>query len=53
MKTVIILILTLFTLTTSIAQEQTVSGIVTSKSDGLPLPGVNVIIKGTHKRCTD
>lgn len=49
MKTVIILILTLFTLTTSIAQEQTVSGIVTSKSDGLPLPGVNVIIKGTTK----
>lgn len=49
MKTVIILVLTLFTLTTSIAQEQTVSGIVTSKSDGLPLPGVNVIIKGTTK----
>src|SRR5690606_20878596 len=29
------------------AQQFTISGIVTSSSDGLPLPGVNVIIKGT------
>ncbi|WP_432670083.1 YfbK domain-containing protein [Flavobacterium sp. SM2513] len=29
--------------------EKTVNGIVTSKSDGLPLPGVSVVIKGTHK----
>jgi TonB-linked SusC/RagA family outer membrane protein len=29
------------------AQERTVSGKVTSQEDGLPLPGVNVVIKGT------
>jgi TonB-linked SusC/RagA family outer membrane protein len=31
----------------SFAQERTVSGKVTSAEDGLPLPGVNVVIKGT------
>ncbi len=30
-----------------IAQEKTITGTVTSVSDGLPLPGVNVIIKGS------
>lgn len=29
------------------AQERTISGTVTSQSDGLTLPGVNVIVKGT------
>lgn len=29
------------------AQDRTVSGVVTSAEDGLPLPGVNVVIKGT------
>jgi len=29
------------------AQEQTVSGIVTAEEDGSPLPGVNVVVKGT------
>jgi TonB-linked SusC/RagA family outer membrane protein len=29
------------------AQSVTVSGVVTSKSDGLPLPGVSILIKGT------
>src|SRR5687768_7467047 len=29
------------------AQERTVSGTVTSIEDGQPLPGVNVVIKGT------
>ncbi len=28
------------------AQEKTISGTVVSKTDGLPIPGVNVIIKG-------
>lgn len=32
---------------TSYAQERTVSGKVTSKDDGSPVPGVNVIVKGT------
>ncbi|WP_411766880.1 YfbK domain-containing protein [Winogradskyella sp. A3E31] len=29
------------------AQEKTINGIVTSASDNLPLPGVNIMIKGT------
>lgn len=29
------------------AQAQTASGVVVSSSDGLPLPGVNVVVKGT------
>jgi len=29
------------------AQERSVSGKVTSQEDGLPLPGVNVVVKGT------
>lgn len=33
----------------SILNEKTVSGVVTSKSDGLILPGVNVIVKGTSR----
>ncbi len=32
-----------------VAQEKTISGVVTSKNDGAPLPGVGVIIKGTLK----
>ncbi|MDE7128691.1 MAG: carboxypeptidase-like regulatory domain-containing protein, partial [Bacteroidales bacterium] len=31
----------------SFAQAVTVSGVVTSEDDGLPLPGVSVVIKGT------
>ena len=30
-----------------LAQEQTVTGKVTSAEDGSPLPGVNVVIKGS------
>ncbi|WP_353780178.1 SusC/RagA family TonB-linked outer membrane protein [Winogradskyella sp. 3972H.M.0a.05] len=33
----------------SFAQEKTVSGTVTSEADGLPLPGVNVIVKNTSR----
>ncbi|MGM5468638.1 SusC/RagA family TonB-linked outer membrane protein [Flavobacteriaceae bacterium LMO-SS05] len=33
----------------SFAQEKTISGTITSVSDGLPLPGVNVIVKGTSR----
>ena len=32
-----------------LAQDKTVTGIVTSAEDGLPLPNVNVIVKGTAK----
>jgi TonB-dependent starch-binding outer membrane protein SusC len=31
----------------SLAQERTVTGTVTSTEDGTPLPGVNVLVKGT------
>lgn len=33
--------------TALLAQDRTVSGVVTGASDGLPLPGVNILIKGT------
>ena len=33
----------------AIAQEKTISGTVTSEGDGLPLPGVNVIVMGTSR----
>ena len=38
-----------FVMQISLAQEKSVSGTVTSVSDGLPLPGVNVIVKGTTR----
>ncbi|HBI01105.1 MAG TPA: SusC/RagA family TonB-linked outer membrane protein, partial [Flavobacterium sp.] len=36
----------------SVLAQSTVSGVVTDKSSGQPLPGVNVIIKGTTKGTT-
>lgn len=38
-----------FMLQISFAQEKSVSGTITAASDGLPLPGVNVIVKGTTR----
>ena len=38
-----------FSIQFSFAQEKTISGEVTSSADGLPLPGVNVIVKGTSR----
>jgi TonB-dependent SusC/RagA subfamily outer membrane receptor len=38
-----------FVMQVSLAQEKTISGMVTSVSDGLPIPGVNVIVKGTTR----
>jgi TonB-linked SusC/RagA family outer membrane protein len=38
-----------FVMQLSFAQEKTVTGTVTSASDGLPLPGVSVIVKGTSR----
>lgn len=31
------------------AQERTITGVVTSLEDGMPLPGVNVLVKGTSR----
>ncbi|HAK77037.1 MAG TPA: SusC/RagA family TonB-linked outer membrane protein, partial [Runella sp.] len=36
----------------AIAQTRTVTGKITSKEDGAPMPGVNVILKGTQKGST-
>ncbi|MEX0289065.1 MAG: SusC/RagA family TonB-linked outer membrane protein [Flavobacteriaceae bacterium] len=41
-----VLLLFLFTTTTALAQNKTINGTVTD-SDGLPLPGVNVLVEGT------
>ena len=38
-----------FVMQFSFAQEKTITGTVTSAADGLPLPGVNVIVKGTTR----
>ena len=38
-----------FVMQFSFAQEKTVTGTVTSANDGLPIPGVNVIVKGTTR----
>src|SRR5690606_35006295 len=38
-----------FVMQFSYAQEKTVTGTVTSATDGLPLPGVNVIVNGTTR----
>ena len=38
-----------FVMQLSFAQEKTVTGTVTSAIDGLPLPGVSVIVKGTSR----
>ncbi|WP_299228676.1 SusC/RagA family TonB-linked outer membrane protein [uncultured Psychroserpens sp.] len=38
-----------FVMQFSFAQEKTITGTVTSAADGLPLPGVNVIVKGTSR----
>jgi len=45
-KTLQILLALIFSIQIS-AQERTISGFVKSLTDGLPLPGVNVVIKGT------
>jgi TonB-linked SusC/RagA family outer membrane protein len=38
-----------FVMQLSFAQEKTVTGTITSAADGLPLPGVSVIVKGTSR----
>lgn len=47
MKTLLIALVFLVSASTLWAQEQTVSGVVTSSGDGLPLPGLTVVVKGT------
>lgn len=47
MKHVLHIAFLLFTVVQISSQQLNISGKVTSKSDGLPLPGVNVMVKGT------
>ena len=49
MKKYLLIILTLLCSVTAWSQERTVTGTVTSEEDGLPIPGVNVIVQGTTK----
>ena len=42
-------VLMLLGMTTAFSQEKTISGTVTSAVDGLPLPGVNVLVVGTTR----
>src|SRR5688572_4937343 len=42
--TIVILLLACHSLS---AQERTISGILTSSDDGSPLPGINIVVKGT------
>jgi len=32
-----------------LAQEKTITGTITTESDGMPLPGANVIVKNTSR----
>lgn len=46
-STFIVMLFLLFFSANAIAQQMDISGIVTTKNDGLPLPGVSVQIQGT------
>lgn len=48
-KFTILVFMALFQITAMVAQERTITGTVTTSGDGLTLPGVNVIIKGTSQ----
>ncbi len=48
-KISLIAFLAIFQITTLFAQERTITGQVTIESDGMPLPGVNIVVKGTNQ----
>lgn len=49
MKKCLLILLPVLCAITGWSQERTVTGKVTSAEDGLPIPGVNVIVEGTTK----
>ncbi|MDQ2656586.1 MAG: TonB-dependent receptor [Bacteroidota bacterium] len=49
MKRYLLVLLSVLCAFTAWSQERLVSGTVTSAEDGLPIPGVNVIVQGTTK----
>ena len=48
-KIILTAVLAVFQMTILFAQQRTVSGQVSSEADGMPLPGVNVLVKGTNQ----
>lgn len=52
MKKCLLLILPLLLTLTAWSQERLVTGTVTDGADGLPIPGVNVVVEGTTKGTT-
>jgi TonB-linked SusC/RagA family outer membrane protein len=48
-KFTILVFMSLFQVMAMVAQEKTVTGAVTASGDGMTLPGVNVIIKGSNQ----
>ncbi|MBC9796843.1 SusC/RagA family TonB-linked outer membrane protein [Sinomicrobium sp. FJxs] len=48
-KTIYVLSAFFFYCQFMLAQQKTVTGVVTDADDGMPLPGVNIVIKGTTK----
>lgn len=49
MKKYLLLLLLCLLVITAWAQERAISGVVTAAEDGLPIPGVNVVVQGTTK----
>jgi TonB-dependent SusC/RagA subfamily outer membrane receptor len=47
LRTIFLISFIIFAVQTTFAQEKEIKGTVTSKTDGLPLPGVNVLVQGT------
>lgn len=51
-KITFFVLLALFQVISMVAQERTITGQVTVSGDGMTLPGVNVIVKGTNRGTT-
>lgn len=49
LRTLFLFSFLLLTVQVMVAQEKEIKGTVTSRADGLPLPGVNVIVEGASK----
>src|SRR6185436_19997955 len=47
MRKLLLLVFSLSILSTAVAQDRVITGKVTSTADALPMPGVDVVVKGT------
>ncbi len=50
MKKLFLISLLFLFVQTTFAQTKTITGTVKNKADGIPIPGVSVLIKGTAKK---